>query len=132
MAAGCGGGVADLGVGDGGWREITEAGVRVACDLELQDCPAGETCDLLCDGNSGKVVCRPLPAGGGGGAGATCDLAMPCGAGLGCYATQSMTQSCVKYCRTTADCAQGTCQERQVGRVCGLGMPRHGTRVCLP
>lgn len=125
--AACGGGGG--GGGDAGPWTLSETGVRLACDPGAQDCPSGQTCDFLCDDSGGLVACRPV---GGVAVGEACSVPAMCAAASGCYATATMGQSCVKYCRSNEDCALGTCQERQVFRACPAGRALHVARFCLP
>jgi len=112
-----------------GPSDATSAGT---CDPARQDCPTGQTCDLVCDNGVAKIMCRAVPAGGGVAAGAACSTTSGCGARTGCFATGTTPATCVRYCDTDADCGgQGTCQARMVHRPCALA-PQFMLKFCLP
>jgi hypothetical protein len=129
LAAGCDG---RSGGADGAAPEPTDATSVGTCDPARQDCPGGQTCDLVCNGGTSRIMCRPLPAGGGTAVGGTCRLTEECGPASGCFATASTGSACVRYCDTDAACGAGTtCQVRSVVRNC----PATGhfmVKFCLP
>jgi hypothetical protein len=103
---------------------------RIECDPSQQACPAGQTCDLVCDAVGSKVACRhagdvPL--------GMACMTTETCAAATGCFATGSTPQSCIRYCQSDPDCPQGTaCRERQVLRNCPGQRSLYMLKFCLP
>ena len=116
-------------LGCGGSAMTIDGGPRIECDPAAQNCPAGQTCDVICDAVGTKVGCRPagtLPAG------SACTAVESCAAKTGCFVSVGVGQTCVRYCNTNADCAQGTCQERMVFRTCLVESPRFMVKFCLP
>ena len=103
------------------------------CDPSLQDCPAGMTCDLVCEGTQSKIACRAIPEDAGT-AGQICVQATACAASTGCYQTAGANAStCVAYCAGDGDCDAGTtCQERTVTRGCGSLVPQYKVKLCRP
>jgi len=128
--AGCGGGGgAAESIADAGPSDATSVGT---CDPVKQDCPQGQTCDLVCEGGISVIACRPIPASGGTPVGGMCRMTEECGAASGCYEQLRVPSSCVRYCATDADCATGTtCQPRMVIRGCPAS-PRHTLKLCVP
>lgn len=116
---------------DGGGDAPTATTSLGACDPARQDCPAGQTCDLVCESESTRLMCRTVPNGGGVAAGGACSVTSGCAARTGCFATAGVPASCVQYCDTNADCSRGTCQARWVTRPCGVA-PRFMLKFCLP
>jgi hypothetical protein len=115
----------------GGQSISTDAGTtpRMECDPSTTGCPAGQTCDLVCDEFGSKIGCRPA---GDVAAGAGCTVSESCAARSGCFATAAAPHSCVPYCRTNADCSQGACRERQVVRNCPGPRIPFTLKFCLP
>jgi hypothetical protein len=113
----------------GGQPSTADAGARIECDPSAQGCPTGQTCDLICDELGSKLGCRPV---GTVALNAACTLTETCAARSGCFATGSTPQSCVQYCQTDADCAQGICRERQVLRNCPGARALYMLKFCLP
>ena len=108
-----------------------DPGPRIECDTSLQNCPAGQTCDLVCDSLGSKVTCRPVPATSLP-AGSACTGSEACGAGTGCFATGTGGPVCVKYCSSNTDCTAGSCQVRRVLRGCATGQQSYMIKFCLP
>jgi len=134
LVAGCGAGTVSDPVipADAGPSDATSVGT---CDPGKQDCPPGQTCDIVCDGLSAAIGCRPLPAGGALAVGAECGEIDQCGAASGCFGTAMTAPAhiCVRYCASDGDCAAGTtCQTRGVLRQCGVGGGQFTLRFCLP
>src|SRR5258706_2099077 len=103
------------------------------CDPSLQDCPAGMTCDLVCEGTQSKIACRSIPADAGT-TGQVCVTATACVASTGCYQTPGADAStCIPYCAGDGDCQTGTtCQDRTVSRGCGALVPLYKLKLCRP
>jgi hypothetical protein len=109
----------------------TDATSVGSCDPARQDCPAGQTCDLVCNGPQSRLMCRPVPAGGGIAVGSSCRDTVECALASGCFATVGQGSSCIRYCDSDADCAgKGTCQVRGVFRECGQST-RFTLKFCL-
>jgi hypothetical protein len=103
------------------------------CDPARQDCPPGQTCDLICEGGTSKLMCRVIPTGGGLAPGEACTTNNGCGARTGCFATSASGPTCVRYCDTDADCSSGsTCKVRTVTRPCGVAPSQFMLKFCLP
>ena len=118
---------------DGAAPQPTDATGVATCDPARPDCPGGQICDLVCNGGTSRIMCRPLPAGGGTAVGGTCRLTEECGPASGCFATVATGSACVRYCDTDADCGPGTtCQTRSVTRSCPASSPRFVVKFCLP
>jgi hypothetical protein len=126
-------GVTELDAGADGSADPTDATSVGACDPAKQDCPAGQTCDLICSGLASRILCRPVPAGGGVAVGQSCTgIKDDCAFASGCYQTVNMPESCIRYCASDADCGPGTtCQSRTVIRSCPSGA-QFMLKFCLP
>jgi Cys-rich repeat protein len=113
----------------------TPDGSPLECDTSLQNCPEGQTCDLICDGTVSKIACRATTPADAGTVGNACVETTDCAKGTGCYNTSATppTSTCVAYCATDADCPTGfACRDRSIARGCGVAPPTYHVKLCRP